>query len=338
MDDPEPLLALSQSKSPPVIDTSRPTWRVVLFLAWPVLLQQFLVAAVGLSDRFLGGRFELPDPSQHVAFQAAQTNAHYMSWVFTSYSVLVSAGSTALVARFIGARNRRLAVRTTNQSILLAIVLGVAGAVGGLTNLDRIVAVLQLSGEAAEYAAVYLRPLFLLLPFQVVELAGIACLVGAGDTRPGLYVLGGVALLNLPLAWVLCWGLGSLPGLGFEGIALGTALSNLVGGSVVLILLARGRAGLRLRLRWMAPDWGLLWRLLRVSVPAGLDSLSIVVGQLWFLSIVNRLGYDATTAHGIALGWESMAYLPGSAFGTAAMALVGQNLGAGRPVQAARSG
>ena len=46
----------------------------------------------------------------------------------------------------------------------------------------------------------------------------------------------------------------------------------------------------------------------------------------------------ATAAHGIALRWEAMGYLPGVAFGTAAMALVGQNLGAGRPGRAARSG
>jgi Na+-driven multidrug efflux pump len=78
--------------------------------------------------------------------------------------------------------------------------------------------------------------------------------------------------------------------------------------------------------------------LLRVGVPAGLDSLSLVLGQLWFLSIINRLGDEASSAHGIALQWESLGYLSGSAFGTAAMTLVGQNLGARRPDEAARSG
>jgi Na+-driven multidrug efflux pump len=82
----------------------------------------------------------------------------------------------------------------------------------------------------------------------------------------------------------------------------------------------------------------LLWRLLRISVPAGIDSLSVALGHLWFLSIVNRLGDAASTAHGIALGWEALAFLSGSAFGTAAMTLVGQNLGAGRPERAAHSG
>ena len=77
---------------------------------------------------------------------------------------------------------------------------------------------------------------------------------------------------------------------------------------------------------------------MRISVPAGLDSMSVVVGQFWFLSLVNRLGVEASGAHGIAIGWEALGYLSGAAFGTAAMTLVGQNLGAGRPEEAARSG
>src|SRR5438128_1112858 len=86
----------------------------VLRLAWPVLLQQLLVFAVGLSDRFLAGRFEPPGGESLVAYQAAQTNANYLAWFISSYTVLVSTGSTALVARFVGARDYKLAVRTTN--------------------------------------------------------------------------------------------------------------------------------------------------------------------------------------------------------------------------------
>src|SRR5262249_43980832 len=155
-----------------------------------------------------------------------------------------------------------------------------------------------------------------LLVFQVVEQAGIACLVGAGDTRTGLWVLGGVALINLPLAWLLSRGLGPFVGLGFQGISLGTAVSHLLGCGAVLMLLARGRAGLVLETALLRPDEDLLRRLLRVGLPAGVDSLSVAVSQLWFLSIVNQLGDVASAAHGIALRWEALAYLSGGAFGT----------------------
>ncbi len=126
--------------------------------------------------------------------------------------------------------------------------------------------------------------------------------------------------------------------LGFVGIAVGTALSHTLGGTVVLWRLARGQFGLQLRPELFRPRFDLLRRLLRVSVPAAFDSLSVVVGQFWFLGIVNNLGPRASAAHGIALVWEALGYLSGAAFATAAMTLVGQNLGAGRPDQAAKGG
>ncbi len=313
------------------------TWRVVLRLALPVLAQQFLVLIVSLSDSWLAGYLQegAADPA---AFQAAQTTANYLGWFISSYIVFVSVGSTALVARFTGAADHDRAIHATNQSILLAVVLGLAGGAAGFAGRNGIVAVLQLEGEVAALAAAYLGPMFLMLVFQVIEQAGIACLVGSGNTRFGLLVTLGVAGVNLPLAWGLCFGIGPLPELGFVGIALGTALSHTLGGLAVLAALAGGRFGLRLRTDLIRPDLALLWRLLRISLPAGADSLSVMVGQFWFLSLVNRLDVASKAAHGIALRWEALGYLSGAAFGTAAMALVGQNLGAGRPEQAARSG
>jgi putative MATE family efflux protein len=177
----------------------------------------------------------------------------------------------------------------------------------------------------------YLRPLAVLVPLYLVEAGGIACLVGAGDTKTGLATLSGVVAVNVPLSWILSHG-----PLGFVGIAYGTGLSHTLGGLFVLGVLLRGRYGLRLVAANLVPDFSLLYRLLRVSVPAAIDSLSTTAGQLWFLSIVNSLGNVASSAHGIAIRCEGLGYLSGAAFGIAAMSLVGQNLGAKRPGQAAR--
>src|SRR5216683_350568 len=314
------------------------TWREVLRLAWPVLARQFLILLVGLSDRYLAGHFHPHDESQQVSYQAAQTTANYLSWLIVCYTVLVTVGSTALVARFVGAGDRRLAIRVTHQSILLAVIFGLAGTTAGMCGMQPLLQVLQLQGDSAKFAAQYLWPTFLLLTFEVVEQAGIACLAGAGDTITGFWVTAGVAVINFPLAWGLCFGLGPLPELGFPGIAYGTALSHTIGAVVVLTMLAKGRAGLQLSWRLFMPEINLVWRILRVSVPAAVDSMSLIVGQFWFLSIVNRLGVVASAAHGIALQWEAMGFLSGTAFGAAAMTLVGQNLGAGRPDRSAHSG
>src|SRR5207244_2183352 len=175
--------------------------------------------------------------SQHIAYQSAQTMAIYLGWMISSFTVLVSVGSTALVARFIGAGDHDAAVEVTNQSIMLAAALGLLGTMLGLFGLDRFIALMQLQGHAAQFAAQYMRPLLWLLVFQVVESAGLACLVGAGDTRMNFYVLGGVAVLNFPLAWGLFLGWGPLPELRFVGIALGPAMRLPLGGLAVILVL-----------------------------------------------------------------------------------------------------
>ena len=256
-EDPFPLLpastgtgraAVEPAASMALIDRPLPTWRLILLLAWPVLAQSTLNFIVMVSDRILVGRFQFGTAGQQVKYQAAHTLTLYVSWFLSTYALLISVGSTALVARFIGAKDRDGAVCAANQSIALAVFLGLVGSALGLLFLDRLVELLNLRGETAVFAKAYLRPFLWLLVFQVVEMAGIDCLVGAGDTKPTLWVLGMVAVVNVPLAWGLALGFGPLPRLGFQGIALGTALSSTLGGLVVLILLCRGRSGLKLHL------------------------------------------------------------------------------------------
>ena len=201
-----------------LIDRPGPTWRLVFSLAWPVLLQYGLVLSVQLSDRLLAGRFQTVDDAANVASQNAQTTGSYFSWVITNYTILISVGSTALVARCVGAGERKEAVAVTHQALLIAIVLGLLGSAVGLPLLPALMDLLQLPVDATGFAVAYLRPLFWLLTFQMIESAGIACLIGAGDTRTGLAVLGGVAVDERTVGLVRILSRTSItpPGLGFS--------------------------------------------------------------------------------------------------------------------------
>src|SRR5438067_1137544 len=100
--------------TPKNLKSARPLGYVVLALALPVLAQQFLLLVVTLSDRYLAGNFQPATPGDKPAYQAAQTTANYLAWFISSYVVLVSVGSTALVARFTGAGNLAGRTHATN--------------------------------------------------------------------------------------------------------------------------------------------------------------------------------------------------------------------------------
>src|SRR5262245_46899315 len=110
-------MSATPSSSGPV---TGPIGRAVLALALPALAQQYLPLLVRLSDQYLADNFVLPDPNQRATYLAALTTAGYLYWFVSSYTVVVSVGATALVARFVGAGDWRLAQHATGQAVFLA--------------------------------------------------------------------------------------------------------------------------------------------------------------------------------------------------------------------------
>jgi putative MATE family efflux protein len=310
---------------------SRGVLRPLVQLAWPVLAEQVLSMMVGFSDTLLAGHY-LGEP--HLA---AMTLIGYLIWACYGMFAMISIGATALTARFVGAGDWPMANRVTGQALLVGLVVAVPTTIIAYLLGERLVWAFDLQGEAADLAARYLSLLIPIIPAIMIEAVLIACLRGAGDTVTGLVAMVLVNVVNIALSWGLLLGVGPLPKLGWDGIAIGTATGFAIGGLVPLAVLLVGRRGLKIERRWLAPDVPLALRLFRVGLPGGIDMMSVIGCQLIFLSLVNRLGTLAVAAHGVAIRLESLAYLPGSAFEVAAGTMAGQFLGAGDRLRAIHS-
>jgi len=313
------------------VEPSRSIAGQVIRLSAPVLVEQALLYLVGLSDTILTGRYL---DEEALAAVAVST---YLLWFLGSLMTVVSVGATALVARMTGAGEPAAANRVCQQAIGLALIFGTLTLVAGEAIAPILVRALNLEGEAARGATLFLRVVLLVTPLLAATSAGIACLRGVGDTRTGMWVMIAVNLVNAALAWTLVRGLGPIPALGFRGIAIGTATGEAVGGLAVLVILSRGRSGLKLGLLGLVPRARDAWRILRISLPAAGESLTNVLCHLWFLGMINRLGATATAAHGVAIRCEALAFLTVTAFSIAASTLTGQYLGAHRPDLAAKA-
>jgi len=305
--------------------------RQVAWLAGPVLVEQVLLYLVGLSDTLLTGRYLAEDDL------AAVTVSAYLLWFLGSLLTIVSVGATALVARLAGSDRWDDARRVCQQAVVMALVVGSVTAVVGWASVPWVVNVLNLGGRAGLEAVRFLRIVLTVTPLLACTTVGVACLRGAGDTRTGMWVMVFVNAVNAALSWSLVRGLGPFPAMGLSGIATGTACGEGLGGLAVLAVLARGRAGLWFEAGGTRPDWPLVGRIARISLPAAGESLTNIVCQLWFLSLINRLGAVATAAHGVAIRCESIGFLTVTAFAVAASTLTGQYLGAGRPDLAGRA-
>ena len=306
--------------------------RAVLLLAIPVLAEQILAVGVGLVDTWLTGNY-LPGDK----YLAAIGQMAYLLWLVPNLFSFVAIGATALVSRFVGGNEGELANRAANQAFLLGTVMSVGITIGLAFGGGALIRILGLPPEAAKLAEVYLSCIVPVIPAIMFERIAIACLHGAGDTVSGMVTRIIVNISNVLFSIGLVTGWGPLPEMGWMGIGLGTAISHVIGAAILMAILLRGRAGLRIRLSGMKLDRSLSFRLLRVGVPGGVDVLLILFCHLWFVALINGIGTAQAAAHSLGIRIESLAYLPGTAFQVAATTLAGQYLGAKDPERAKRS-
>ncbi|MFM1801454.1 MAG: hypothetical protein RJA81_806 [Planctomycetota bacterium] len=318
-----------------IISPYEPTDRELLQRIWrlavPVLVQQALIYLVGVSDTLITGWYLSSDDL------AAVTIATYISWFLGGLMAVVSAGSSALVARMVGAGDYTEANRITGVSMTLAILVGFLIQFFGLIAAGSIVTGINMTGASADAATIYFRIVVAVGPLIAIRIVGMSCMAGAGDTRTGSIIMGIVNAINVMMSWALVVGLWGLPTLGIAGVAAGTATGEGVGGILVLISLIRGRAGLKLSWVNLRPSLARIRRIVRISLPTVGETATGIAGQVWYLSLINRLGAISTAAHGVAIKCESISYLMVGGFAAPAGILAGQFLGSAQPQLAKRA-
>lgn len=264
---------------------------------------------------------------------AAVSTSVFWIWLLVSVAEMVSIGLTAVAARRHGEGDHAAAARATGDAFVLAGVIGLAIAIGGTLLLPRLFAVMETPAEVTalgvQYLGTYLLGAPLIFAFFVVDAAFRA----AGNTALPfrmLLVSTAVAALLDPL---LIMGIGPIAPLGIRGAAIATLVVRGALGVVGLWLL------LRLRLvRFARPDVRVMATIARIGLPTATTGVVFSLIYVFLTRTTTRFGTPALAALGLGHRVESWMYMIGVGFGAAAAAMVGQNLGAGRPDRARRAG
>ncbi len=306
-------------------------WATVWWLAWPTVITMLLQTANGWLDAAFVGR--LGAAALSGVGLAGQVNMVLMALV-----TAVSVGSTALVARFVGASEPRDAEESVRQSILLGVIGSLVSGVLLVLVARPLLVYMGATGEALRLGLTYFYILMLgVTPFYLLLiLTGV--FRGMGDMWTPLIVMGVVTVISLAADYLLIFGIGPFPRLGVVGAGVATTLSRIVGAAMLLVFLARSSLRGSLRNGWR-PDWRWFGRVLNIGGPATIQALLRTGASMTYYSILGltpqaTLAIAALTA---GIRTEALAFMPGFAFSTAATSMVGQNLGADQPGRATRS-
>ncbi|MGI9077068.1 MAG: MATE family efflux transporter [Gemmatimonadaceae bacterium] len=304
--------------------------RAIMLLAVPMVLEMAMESVFAVTDVFFVSR---------LGSDAVATVGLTESMLTLVYALAMGLGigATAMVARRIGERDADGAARAAVQAIVLgllvALILGVAGAVLAPRLLGLMGASAGVIAQGSGYARVMLGGNAVILLLFLIN----AIFRGAGDAAIAMRVLWLANLLNIVLGPCLIFGLGPLPALGVTGAAIATTIGRGAGALYALSRLVRPGSRVDIQRRHLRLEPALMVRLIRLSASGTFQVFIGMASWIGLIRIISSFGSDALAGYTIGIRVIVFALLPSWGMSNAAATMVGQALGARNPERAERA-
>lgn len=318
-------------------------WNKIPLYALPVAATGILEQLFNASDIAIVGNFASTDRT--VAIAAVGANSPVIGVILNLF-IGLSLGTNVVIANAIGRKDEHEVQKAVHTSVLAAFLAGILTTLLGewpvlasaatplllsiLTTLlgewliGNFLNLLNVPADVFPYALLYIRIYLLGLPVIFLFNFEAAIFRSTGDTRTPLLALfcGGVlnVLLNLFFVIVL--------GMNVNGVATATVIANIVSSSILFIKLTKTEKWVHLDLHKLSIDRACLLKILRIGLPAGIQSAVFNIANLVIQSAINSLGTLVIAASSAAFNIEILVYYVFNSFSQACTTFVGQNYGA----------
>ena len=239
----------------------------------------------------------------------------------------LSVGANVLVARYTGSRNDRAVSDTVHTSVLLSLVGGVLLMIIGVALARPLLELMGSPEDVIDLAVLYVRIIFLGMPVQMLYNFCAAILRAVGDTQRPLYYLtiAGVVNVLLNLVFVILFHLS------VAGVALATIISQAISALLVTRALLNMEGPTRLFLNRLRIHPGKLREIIRIGLPAGIQSSVFSLSNVVIQSSVNSFGSVVIAGNAASSNVGNFVYQAMNTFQQAITCFAGQNIGARKP-------
>lgn len=257
------------------------------------------------------------------AMAAVGSNSSLVNLIVSLFLGL-SVGANVVVARLIGQGRKDKANEAVHTVVLLAVISGFIILGVGEILAPIFLGMMNVPDDVLKLATLYLRIFFFAMPFIEIYDFGSAVLRSKGDSTRPLYALitAGVINVILNLVFVIVFKMG------VAGVATATVISNFFSACMILYFLNHEEEMLRLDFRKLRIRWEYLLGIIKIGLPAGLQSMVFSLSNVVIQAAINSFGSDGIAGSTAEQNFEFMAYFVINAFAQTATTFTSQNFAA----------
>lgn len=305
--------------------------RNLLTLAWPVVISNSLNMLGPTIDMIWVGKLGTTAMAAvGLSGQIVMVVNALMMGLFTSLR--------AMVARRVGAGDEAGANRAVQQAFVIGAAFSTVMAVIGIALSRQILGLFGAEDAVVEQAVLYNQIQFVGMVTMTVRMVTEATMQSSGDTVTAMRIGVLFRLLHIGLCPFLVLGWWIFPRMGVSGAATMNVISQGIGAALGVWFLLSGHTRLHVNFSGFRLDPSNIWQQLKIGVPSSINQMLRSFVGLIIIRFIVPFGTLAMAAHSLGQRIETLLDVGASAFGNAAGVLAGQNLGAGKPDRAEKTG
>ena len=296
-----------------------PLMKNMFLFALPIIAMNLLQLLFNAADMVVVGQFSGSD-----ALAAVGATAALISLLVNLFMGL-SVGTSVIVAQDYGGGRRGEVSKAVHTSIALSLICGFAVGIGGFIFCEPLLKMMGTPDNILDLAVLYMKIYFVGTPANMVYNFGAAVLRAACDSKRPMYFLVISGAVNVVLNLFFILGLK----MSVDGVAWATVISKYLSAVLLMMALLHSEDCFRFDWKRLKIDGKKLLGLIRIGLPAGLQSTLFSVSNVLIQSAVNSFGSAMVAGSSAAGNVEGLISCTSNAYYNAAITFTGQCVGAG---------
>lgn len=293
-------------------------WKQILLFFFPIWFGTFFQQLYNTADAVIVGNFVGKEALAAVGGTAVILN------LLVGFFVGIASGASVIISQRFGSGDRQGVSRAVHTAVALAIAGGAVIMILGILSTNWSLQLINTPADILEESRLYLQVCYLGMIPSILYNMGTGILRAVGDSRRPLYFLIAASITNivLDLLFVVVLDMKVL------GVALGTVISQVVAAALTMLSLTHTEECYKFNWRAMRFDGHILAQIVRIGLPAGLQSVMYSLSNLVVQGSINAFGTDVVAAYTAYGKIDSVFWMSMNSFGLSITTFVGQNFGA----------